>query len=79
MLGVRLDEDTDQALRALARRTRRTRSDLVREAVQNLVRADVCDGEELRQLASMRVADAQFDWDYWASVSVLEDDEPEAR
>jgi RHH-type rel operon transcriptional repressor/antitoxin RelB len=39
MLGVRLDEDAERQLTALARRTRRTKSDIVREAVSRYVSA----------------------------------------
>ena len=38
MLGVRLDRETEKRLEALARRTRRTKSDLAREAVRAFVR-----------------------------------------
>lgn len=39
MLGVRLDNAAEQQLAALARRTRRTKSDIVREAVTRYVTA----------------------------------------
>jgi RHH-type rel operon transcriptional repressor/antitoxin RelB len=38
MLGVRLDPETERGLEALARRTRRTKSDIAREAVRSYVR-----------------------------------------
>ncbi|HVI97964.1 MAG TPA: ribbon-helix-helix protein, CopG family [Sphingomonas sp.] len=38
MLGVRLDTETERSLTALARRTRRTKSDIAREAVRLYVR-----------------------------------------
>jgi RHH-type rel operon transcriptional repressor/antitoxin RelB len=38
MLGVRLDTETEKSLTALARRTRRTKSDIAREAVRLYVR-----------------------------------------
>ena len=38
MLGVRLDAETEKNLTALARRTRRTKSDIAREAVRLYVR-----------------------------------------
>lgn len=38
MLGVRLDPETERALEALAQRTRRTKSDIAREAVRAYVR-----------------------------------------
>ena len=37
MLGVRLDRDTERALDALAQRTRRSKSDIAREAVRQYV------------------------------------------
>ncbi|HEY0013191.1 MAG TPA: ribbon-helix-helix protein, CopG family [Allosphingosinicella sp.] len=51
MLGVRLDPETEQALEALARRTRRTKSDIAREAVRTYVRRhdDVYLAEARRQ------------------------------
>ncbi|MEO5937492.1 MAG: ribbon-helix-helix protein, CopG family [Sphingomonas sp.] len=39
MLGVRLDADAERQLAALARRTSRTKSDIVREAVSQYVSA----------------------------------------
>lgn len=38
MLGVRLDETTERGLGDLARRTRRTKSDIAREAIARFVR-----------------------------------------
>lgn len=43
MLGVRLDSDTERQLDALARRTRRTKSDIAREAVRGYVRRHAAD------------------------------------
>lgn len=39
MLGVRLDDDAERQLADLAQRTRRTKSDIVREAVSRYVAA----------------------------------------
>lgn len=38
MLGVRLDPETDRGLREIARRSRRSKSDIAREAIERYVR-----------------------------------------
>lgn len=38
MLGVRLDPDTERGLREIARRSRRSKSDIAREAIERYVR-----------------------------------------
>ncbi|MBA3897166.1 MAG: ribbon-helix-helix protein, CopG family [Sphingomonadaceae bacterium] len=72
-LGVRLDPELGRRFAALARRTRRSRSDLTREAVRSLVERYECTSEELRQLSAVRAADAGFDWDFWESMSASDD------
>ena len=73
MLGVRLDPEMERELDELSRRTKRSKSDLTREAVRNLVRANELTSEEQRQLSAIRAADAGFDWDFWESVSAWSD------
>jgi RHH-type rel operon transcriptional repressor/antitoxin RelB len=38
MLGVRLDPDTERGLQQIARRSRRSKSDIAREAIERYVR-----------------------------------------
>ena len=75
MLGVRLDDETARELGELSRRTKRSKSDLTREAVRALVRAHELTSEELRQLSAIRAADARFDWEFWESVGAWSDDD----
>ena len=64
-LGVRLDPDLGRRFAALARRQRRSRSDLTREAIRQFVERQDCTSEERRQLAAIRASDEAFDWNYW--------------
>ncbi|MGM0575166.1 MAG: antitoxin MazE-like protein [Myxococcota bacterium] len=49
MIGVRLDSEMERALDALARRQGRTRSDIVREALERYLEADELRAEARRQ------------------------------
>jgi predicted transcriptional regulator len=60
-LAVRLDAELERSLAALARRTRRSRSDLTRESIRTLVQRYDCTSEEMRQLSAVRAADAGLD------------------
>lgn len=54
MLGVRLSEQDDQALARFAKRSRRSKSDIAREAVQEYLRRHTLDEEWRRQVANLR-------------------------
>lgn len=72
-LAVRLDPDLGRRFAALVRRTKRSKSDLTREAIRSLVARYDCTSEELRQLSAIRAADNDFDWDFWESMSSWDD------
>ena len=49
MIGVRLDEETERAVDALARRHGKTRSEVVRQSLQRYLEADKLASEARRQ------------------------------
>lgn len=61
MLGVRLDPETEAGLAALARRTRRSKSDIARVAVKEYLERSSHDAELKRQLAVIRKARTRDD------------------
>ena len=69
MLGVRLDDDTERQLADLAQRTRRTKSDIVREAVSKYVAAhdEAYLAEARRQSLRAAAKDDHLILDFWAS------------
>lgn len=80
MLGVRLDSDTERRLTALARRQRRSKSDIAREALIHFIESADNDGEFARQIilaAAADVASGGDDEDVFAAglVAAALDDE----
>lgn len=53
MLGFRLSLEDERALARFARETRRTKSDIAREAVQEYLRRHALDVEWRRQIAAL--------------------------
>lgn len=78
MLGVRLDAETEAALGKLARRTRRTKSDLVREAVRRYVWSN--DQELLAEARRQSLAAAARaptpDDEFWDGLAAADDEDP---
>lgn len=75
MLGVRLDETTEKGLGDLARRTRRTKSDIAREAIARFVRShDEALAMEARRQSENSVLRGWTEEDaHWESVIATDD------
>jgi len=70
MLGVRLDTETDRGLSALAKRQRRTKSDIVREVISRHVRQhdEAYIAEARRQSLHAAKHDNLEDWTFWETL-----------
>ena len=76
MLGVRLDPEIDRGLSALAKRQRRTKSDIVREVVARHVRLhdEAYLAEARRQSLRAAEHDSEEEQAFWESVSAWDAD-----
>ena len=59
MLGVRLDAETDRRLAAIARRQRRSKSDVAREALQTYIEREDDSAEFARQVRAIAEWEAE--------------------
>jgi RHH-type transcriptional regulator, rel operon repressor / antitoxin RelB len=78
VLGLRLDRDTEQRLVRFARETRRSKSDVARDAMREYLDRHAVDDEMQRQLKMIAAADRAEDLDLVdAAVDDLMRDEPD--
>lgn len=70
MLGVRLDPEVEKSLAALAKRTRRSKSEIAREAISRHVLAHDEDflTEARRQSLRAAARDDAADWEFWEAL-----------
>jgi len=70
MLGVRLDDDLEQRLTAVARTQGRSKSDIARDAVRRYVdqHDTALRAEAKRQSLAAAAADDPRDWDFWEAI-----------
>ena len=75
MLGVRLDQATERGLGDLARRTRRTKSDIAREAIARYVRRhdEALMAEARRQSENAALRGWTEEDAHWASLIATDD------
>jgi RHH-type rel operon transcriptional repressor/antitoxin RelB len=75
VLGVRLDPETERSLNELARQTRRSKSDLAREAISRFVRIrhGALADEARRQSESAAKRGWTEDDAFWESVAAADD------
>ena len=75
MLGVRLDSETEHSLAAIARRTKRSKSEIAREAIVRYVRGhDSALIAEARRQSENAMARGRTDEDaYWESLAASDD------
>lgn len=75
MLGVRLEPQIEASLASIARRTRRTKSDIVREAIGQYVRRndEAYLAEARRQSLHAAAHDDDGDWEFWEGISAWND------
>jgi RHH-type rel operon transcriptional repressor/antitoxin RelB len=80
MLGVRLDPATERRLREIARRSRRSKSDIAREAIEKYVRRH--DAALLAEARRQSLRAAERGWSEedvaWESVAAADESGPGA-
>lgn len=78
MLGVRLDPETERQLTTLAKRSRRSKSDIAREAISKYVRRH--DAALLAEAKRQSLRAAARGWtdedEEWERMAAADDDEP---
>jgi RHH-type transcriptional regulator, rel operon repressor / antitoxin RelB len=76
MLGVRLDAETERGLEQLSRRSRRSKSDIAREAIRRFVMRQ--DAQLIAEAKRQSLRAAARGWsaedEAWSAIAAAEDD-----